>query len=606
VDAKVYRERLGKRAKDIISFGMNLRVKKGVAHCPYHKDDTPSFSWYDEGLFWKCFGCGEKVDIYRYLQDYKGTTFQGALKEVAGMTGGGHELEVKRKEYKKPQITTSELSKEAIEYMSFRKISEQTLKDWKVTQKNWNGKECYVFSYYNTDNELEYVSYREIGKGKKVLKGGCEADTKPILWGMWHIDTDKPLVITEGQPDAMAIWESGYKNVVSVPSGSNNLTWIDNCWDFLEQIQEIIIFGDNDEPGLKMINEVCARLGKYRTKVVCHKHKDANEVLYYDGADAVLSAINSTIKQTPRGILSISDCQYVSPRERLETGIPTGYYGIDSNIDDLQPQQLTLLVGRSGEGKSTVLSQMLCNFIEYGAPSFLYSGELSNSRIKSWLYKQAVGNNLKYLNTITTKYGTKKDIRKEAIRAIDKWCEGKLFVYDKSVSDVRKNADELFDVMSMSIKRYGCKIIVIDNLMSAMEEHADSINADQSNFVQRCKDFVESYNVHIILAVHPNKTKTRGQRLEKEDISGSNNIPNKADNTISIERNFDSGRDCDAMLRLLKEREEGRYTEVKLLYQDQSKRLVEMTQSGFLSEPKYTWEKYLEDIAEQQEFVLPF
>ena len=77
---------------------------------------------------------------------------------------------------------------------------------------------------------------------------------------MWHIDKDKPLVLTEGQPDAMAVWQSGYKNVVSVPNGSKNLKWIDHCWDWLQGIKEFIVFADNDLPGLEMAQNIKNRL----------------------------------------------------------------------------------------------------------------------------------------------------------------------------------------------------------------------------------------------------------------------------------------------------------------------------------------------------------
>jgi twinkle protein len=406
----------------------------------------------------------------------------------------------------------------------------------------------------------------------------------------------------------MAIWESGYKNVVSVPSGSSNLTWIDNCWDFLENIKEFIIFGDNDEAGVKMVNEVTSRLGKYRAKVACHEHKDANEVLYRQGKDEVLRVINDTIKQTPKGILNMASCAYVKLSKRLDLGVPTGYYELDSKINDLQPEHLTILLGRNGEGKSTVLSQMICNFIENKIPSFLYSGELSNNRIKNWLYKQAIGKDIEYLENVTTKYGIKQDISDVAVKALDKWSDDLFYAYDKSVSNIRKNTNDLFEVMEIAVQRYGCKIVIIDNLMSAMEESADSINADQSNFVQRCKDFAENFNIHIMLAVHPNKIKGKEQRLEKEDISGSNNIANKGDNIISIERYYKSERDCDAALRLLKDREDGQFVEVKLMYQTQSKRLVEMTESGFLKEPKYTWKHHLVEApkTKEKEFKLPF
>ena len=76
------------------------------------------------------------------------------------------------------------------------------------------------------------------------------------------------------------------------------------------------------------------------------------------------------------------------------------------------------------------------------------------------------------------------------------------------------------------------------------------------------KDFAIRNWVHIVLIAHPNKEKgeiknaSKGN-LEKTDISGSNNIPNKADNIIAVERNWGDDRDCDAIITSLKDRESG-------------------------------------------------
>lgn len=602
MEASEYKQRLGERAKNIIAYGLGLdkyKPAKNEACCPFHKEKTPSFKWDSKRLQWKCFGCGETMDIYRYYTEFKHMTFIEAVKEVAEMTGGEVELTVHRPivEYRKPVVETKELSHTAIQYMESRKISLQTLNDWKVKQRTWNGKECFVFQYFDENDDLVFVSYRETKKGG--LKGGCEPETKQILWGMWHIDKSKPVVITEGQPDALAIWEAGYKNVVSVPSGSNSFTWIDNCWEWLQQVQEFIIFGDNDGPGIKLINELVVRLGKYRTKIISHKHKDANEVLFYQGKEEILRLINDAIKRTPAGIINMAQAEYTGEKGKIDEGIPTGFYGIDSTIEDLKPEQISILVGRNGEGKSTIISQIIANCINKRIPVFLYSGEMSTQRNLNWLFKQVIGDDRKYLDFVQTKYKLKADIKPEAVNALRQWMSNLFFTYDKSVSNVRKSTNDLFDVMAVAVKRYGCKLVIIDNLMSAMEDNADSINADQSNFVQQCKDFAENYRTHIMLVVHPNKLKKAGEKIEKEDISGSNNIANKADTILSIEKQIKEDKDCDAKLRLLKDREEGRYKEVKLMFQESTKRLLEC-ENGVLRHIQYDWKKYLPDKSESQ------
>lgn len=607
MDSQEYKRRLGDRARDIIAYGLGLekyKPSKKEACCPFHREKTPSFKWSGKDLFWKCFGCGETMDIYRYLKQYKYMSFQEAVVEVANMTGGIVEVSVHRAaiEYKKPKVETQELTSQAIKYMESRKISAQVLKDWRVKQRVWNGKECFVFQYFDENEELPFVSYREIGKG--VFKGGCEKDTKQILWGMWHIDISKPVVITEGQPDAIAIWESGYKNVVSVPSGSSNMTWLDNCWEWLQKVQEFIIFGDMDTPGLKLANELVIRLGKHRTKVINHKYKDPNEVLYFEGKEKVLRLIDEATKQAPAGIIDMSTLEYIGIKDKIDEGVPTGFYQLDSTIEDLQPEQLTILVGRNGEGKSTFISQLMCNCIDNIIPIFLYSGEMSSQRILHWLYRQVIGTDQQYLDFVKTKYKTKTEIKHEALEALRHWSSGLFFTYDKSVSNVRKNVNDLFEVAAMAVKRYGCKLVIIDNLMSALEDAAESMNADQSNFVQQCKDFAEGYRVHVILAVHPNKVKKAGEKIEKEDISGSNNIPNKADIILSVEKQIAEDKDCDAKIRLLKDREEGRYKEIKLLFQESTKRLLEI-ENGTIRQIDYRWKQYLLETHRKQE-AIPF
>jgi DNA primase len=53
---------------------------KKEACCPFHKEKTPSFKWNDESNSWKCFGCGETLDIYRYLTEFRNMSFTEAVK----------------------------------------------------------------------------------------------------------------------------------------------------------------------------------------------------------------------------------------------------------------------------------------------------------------------------------------------------------------------------------------------------------------------------------------------------------------------------------------------------------------------------------------------
>jgi len=589
-DSKELKNRLGIQAKEIILQGLNLKEVKGKISCPLHADKNPSMSWFNEGLMFKCHSCNENIDIFRYYTYFEKISFNEALIKVAELTNSVEKTNniVKEKTFVFPNISTQELSEKAINLMQSRKINKSTLEAWKVKESIFCNKPVYVFQYFNDKNILEYVSYREILKGGS--KGGCEKNTKSILWGMWHIDKSVPLVITEGQPDAMAIWQSGYKNVVSVPSGANNFTWINNCWEWLQDIKEIIVFADNDKAGLQFADEVKRRLKN--VKVLVSERKDANEVLFYDGENKVLELITDTINKMPNGLIDLAKVDYKSVLETRHTGIETGFYDYDKHIEDWKEQEITILVGRNGEGKTTFISQVLAHCLEKKVKTFLYSGEMSQNKIQNWLYRQLVGNKNEFTYKVETKYKIKTEIRPEIIERLKIWHNETLYLFDRESGEVASDINKFFELMELATKRYGVKLFIIDNLMSKLEEKADSLNSDQANFVQKCKDFVIKNKCHLVLLVHPNKLKTEIKdnspaNIEKTDISGTNNIANKADNIISIERNWSDNRDYDMVLTSLKDRESGDRKAIKYNF---SKDTLRFYNNNTPAEKIYSWE----------------
>jgi 5S rRNA maturation endonuclease (ribonuclease M5) len=208
---------------------------------------------------------------------------------------------------------------------------------------------------------------------------------------MHLINTHDPLVITEGQFDTLALIEAGIQNVVSVPSGSNDFSWIDNCWDWLLKFNKIILFGDNDAPGQKMITEVIKRLGEERCYTVVNdtKGKDANEILVYYGVDKLHDMINNAKEIPIDGLLNLNNCGDLNYENMLR--IPTGFQKLDSQIGGSMMGDISVWTGSNGSGKSTIVGQVMIHAVSQGYNVCAYSGELSTTRYKYWIDLQTAG-----------------------------------------------------------------------------------------------------------------------------------------------------------------------------------------------------------------------
>src|SRR6266542_307935 len=55
--------------------------------CPFHKEKTPSFSVHATRQFYYCFGCGEKGDVFSFVQKIENITFPEAVRAVAQKMG---------------------------------------------------------------------------------------------------------------------------------------------------------------------------------------------------------------------------------------------------------------------------------------------------------------------------------------------------------------------------------------------------------------------------------------------------------------------------------------------------------------------------------------
>ena len=378
----------------------NFDDKNLKACCPYHNEDTASFIYNKKNKTFHCFGCNKTVDIIDVLME-KGNTFLEAAKylfEKAGIEYSFGEKDVRtRHNYRYPHEEPINEKEHVVDYWGKRGISKNVI-DYLDIREDSHGNG--VFNFYDTNDVLTMVKYRPartVEKHSGQPKTWCQkdADTSALLFNMNRVNTSKPLLITEGETDCASAIEAGYINTVSVPLGAGNLHWIEENWDWLNNFESIIIWSDNDEPGIKMRKECIYRLGTWRTKYISTPEffekengkrvplKDINDCLQVGGKDFVMNLISEAKDVPVKSVVDYSEIEELDISQM--DGVKTGIKPLDDALSKLFYGTLTILSGRPGSGKTSLIDQAIASTIDDGNPAFLYSKELPERLSANWM-----------------------------------------------------------------------------------------------------------------------------------------------------------------------------------------------------------------------------
>ena len=494
-----------------------------------------------------------------------------------------------KKKYKKPDVELEPITdKKILKYLKLRGFDKNTIEECNIKQKEHYKSNIIAFEYYYNDN-LTFIKYRNLKKKNNGRQYWREKNTKPILWNMNNINTDKPVLICEGEFDAMACIQAGYKNTVSIPSGSEDFAWVDNCWKFLKEVDEFIIWPDNDKAGKKFKDAVVTKIGEEKCKVVemDGNINDANELLYKKGEEKVLSKIKSADKAPIEGIIRVAEVEYFDMTD-IEA-VKTGFKELDKYLKGFAMGEISIWTGENESGKSTLLGQMLIEAIDQNYNVCAFSGELPKYIFRNWVERQLASE--RYILRYQEDDGENYVVPKEIKEYMGKWFYDKLFLYD--ADKTRVDADIVLEKFKQSAKRYNCKVFLIDNLikMNLGKSSSDYYRA-QSKFIDKCSVFAHKYNCHLHIVAHPRKTK---DDISKVSISGSGDITNLADRVLAVKNTSkDQNKSHDGEIGILKDRMFGNSgNKVNLYFRNIDLRYAE-SNNPIQFDKKYGWENEYE------------
>lgn len=318
---------------------------------------------------------------------------------------------------------------------------------------------------------------------------------------------------------------------------SNEVVMIQNIYEKHKDFNDLIdlymdisldnsYFASTDIPKM-MISYERVIVENYKNKILdnLEMKRVKREISYKDFIEKVKELDKIKNEETiVKPILSIND---IDTTEEETIKVKSNTRNLDKNIEGFALGELSVWSGSNGSAKSTYLNQLAIESVEQGFNTLIYSGELTSNRLLKWITNQCAGpNNMRFNNEKVCWY-TPKDIKDK----INAWLNDKLFIYN-NISGSK--ATSIINNTKKYIKNHNVKVIFFDNLMSMdLTEYSQDKYEAQSLFVKELSNLAHDLGVHIHFVCHPRKSTAF---LRKNDISGSADLTNSADNVFIVHR----------------------------------------------------------------------
>jgi twinkle protein len=387
------------------------------------------------------------------------------------------------------------------EWFKTRGISANTLNDLKVTEgpeymPQTNKSENVIkFNYFMGENLIN-VKYRDGRKNFKLYKGA-----EKVFYNINSVVGYEYCIIVEGEMDVLALHEAGIHNVISVPNGAtlnnNNLDYLDNCIDYLEDKEKIILAVDSDAAGQALQKELIRRLGAETCYLATFDDcKDANEYLIKYGKENLCDRI---VKSKPVPLENVTTFRDIEDeitdfvRNGFKKGFQVGLENFD-NIFSTYTGQFITVTGIPSSGKSDFVDQMVVGYNKnYGwktafaspenAPTYLHAHKLMR---KTW-----------------GGMPSKNDIGTEKWNTIADHCNDNYFHIDME----RYTLESVLQKGAELVKRKGIKCLVIDpfNKVRDVSCNTEDVNRYTMEYLSKIETFAKKYDVLVFIVAHPTK-----------------------------------------------------------------------------------------------------
>jgi len=389
------------------------------------------------------------------------------------------------------------------------------------------------------------------------------------------------LVITEGEDDALAVWQVLRDNsdlpnwsppVVSLSHGSGGAKGdITANLDYVDSFAKIVLCFDNDEAGKKATEEVCQVLAG-KVFIANLPLKDANDMLLAGkGLDLKWEILKHAKRYQPDGIINGSDTweRYLHASSQTCYSYPNDWIELNRMTYGYRLGSLVTITSGTGVGKTQLMRELkyhVWKSTEFGIADISLEEDVGDS--VSGLMSLHSGKRL-HLPDISIEESYERRIHDEL------FSSGRFFFYD--------HFGGMDDGNLLAKLRYfaacGCKAIFLDHLSIVISEYAAEGNEREriDTVMTKLAKLAKELELVIFIVVHLRKDGA-GRSFEQgavptlDDLRGSGSLKQLSWDVLALSRNQqhpDPYARHVSKITVLKCRFSGRTGEADYLYFDE-------------------------------------
>lgn len=370
------------------------------------------------------------------------------------------------------------------------------------------------------------------------------------------------IIVTEGELDAMSIYEiTGYAAVSITGGAQSAVNQLRKNLDWLTGWKQVLLWFDKDEPGADAVQAVAtadpplfdpAQVAQIITphvtwkdeKGAIHTAKDASDLRQHGKEVELKRAI-----WNPQPIVSslfrdLSDLETYRHADDSSTVIaPWAWPSLTKKIRGFRAG-ITIVIADPGIGKSTFCNTNVMHWASTGTASVVVALEDSFKDNQKKLLSQTAATNLTYLDN--------EDYYTQA--SLVNVLPGMVRIFDHKALP---EPDVLDKAMKLEARSRECKVFVLDNLTYLVDGlDPKDPNTKTAQIMTNLREFTKNLNVGVLLIVHTKSPEDKVEKIRKLtiwDSLWSKSVGRYCTMMLALERDIED-ESHEVWLRGLKDR----------------------------------------------------